>query len=1049
MYESHHRVGEKSMKITEISIKRPVFATVVILAMVVLGLVSFVSLNVDQYPNVEIPVVAVSVAYPGASPEQVESKVTEKIEEAVGEVAGVDHITSTVSEGSSVTVIQFTMETNADAAAQNVRDKLGRVQATLPQDAKAPVITRFDPDATPVYYLALTGDVSQRELTVLADDLVTKRLKAIEGVASVEVRGGLDREIQIQVDGSQMSAYGLTIPDILNSLRNENVDAPGGKVTDGKRETDLRALSNITSVNQFLNVPLGQKGGVPLFIKNVASVKDTTADAATIAKLNDKPALGLEIMKQSGSNTVKVAAGVKKQLEAVKKELPPGVELVIIRDNSQKILESVEDVEFNLVVGGLLAVAVVFLFLGNWRSTVIAAITIPVSIITSFLVMKALNFTLNTMSLLALSLAVGLLIDDAIVVIENIVRHLESGKSKERAASEGTAEIGLAVMATTFTLVAVFLPVGMMNGIIGQFFKEFGITVAVSVLVSLFVAFTLTPMLSAKYLEPVEWNEGRFGRFWSKWNGKFDVATRRYGEFLRLALNRRRLVLFVAAGLFVGSLALVPLLGSTFVPDADNGEFTVNATIDPGMSTAAASELADNISQIVRGVPDVTLVYSVANTHTINVTAELTPKNKRHVSDNEIIKEVRQKLKDIPGAEISVSKQSGVGGGGKPVSLVIQGQSLDTLMSLAEQVEQAVASVPGAVEVTSSFESGNPDAQIIVNRDKAADLGIASATVADTLQTLFNGKVVTQYKEGNDSYDVRVILSPDGRRSLTDINQVYVSSTARSQNGQSTMIPLSQITDTVYATSPAQIKRYDNQQQITISANLSGISLGEFNKAFAKKSAEIKLPDGYKFVATGQAKSMQDAFSSMVLALAMAVLFIFFVLAAQFESYLEPFAIMLALPLAVIGAILGLLLVGSQLSMMSLIGIVMLMGLVTKNAILLIDFAKQRRAQGIERTQALVEAAVQRMRPIIMTTAAMVFGMIPLALGIGPGAEARAPMAHAIIGGLVTSTVLTLVVVPVVYTLFDDLASKGFAFFKRKSKEKAGAVSLEEDVLSH
>lgn len=1025
------------MKLTEISIKRPVFATVIILALVVLGLVSFKALNVDQYPNVEIPVVAVSVAYPGASPEQVESKVTEKVEEAVSEIAGVDHVSSTVSEGSSVTVIQFTTETNTDVAAQDVRDKMGIVQATLPQDAKAPVISRFDPDSTPILSLALTGDLSQRELTVLADDLVSKRLKAINGVASVEIKGGLDREVQVLLDGHQMSAYGLTIPDVLNSMSKENVDSPGGKVTDGQRETDLRALGNITSPEQFLNIPLGQRGGIPIYVKNIATVKDTTAEVATITKLNGKTALGLEIMKQSGSNTVQVADNAKQQLEILKKELPAGVDLVIVSDNSQKIRESVEDVEFNLVIGGLLAVAVVFLFLGNWRSTIIAAITIPVSIIASFLVMKLLNFTLNTMSLLALSLAVGLLIDDAIVVIENIVRHLQSGKDKQLAALEGTSEIGLAVMATTFTLVAVFLPVGMMNGTVGQFFKEFGITVAVSVLVSLFVAFTLTPMLSSKYLEHVELtSQSRFGRMWYKMNGRFEEISGRYGEFLRWALGKRRTVMLVAAGLFVGSLLLTPLLGSTFVPDSDNAEFRVSATVDPGMSVNAVSEMADQMADIIHTSPEVTMTYSVTNTHNINITAELTPKAERKVSDNDIIREVRQKLKDIPGAEISVTKQSGVGGGGKPVSLVIQGQSLDTLAGIAEQVEQAVASVPGAVDVSSSLESGNPDAQIIVNRDKAADLGIASSTVADALQTLFNGKVITQYKEGDDSYDVRVILSPDDRRTLTDINQVYLSSTARSQDGQAAMIPLSQITDTVYATSPAQIKRYDNQEQITISANLSGISLGDFNKQFDKKLAGITMPEGYKFVTTGQAKSMQDAFSSIILALTMAVLFIFFVLAAQFESYLEPFAIMLALPLAVIGAIVGLLVMGSQLSMMSLIGIIMLMGLVTKNAILLVDLAKQRRAEGVTRTEALVEAARLRLRPIIMTTAAMIFGMIPLALGIGPGAEARAPMAHAIIGGLVTSTILTLVVVPVVYTLFDDLQKRGLRLRKPKSIQK-------------
>jgi len=1022
------------MKLTEISVKRPVFATVMILALVVVGLVSYISLAVDQYPSVEMPVVAVTVLYPGAAPEQVESKVTQAVEEAVSEVAGVEHVTSTVSEGVSTTVIQFTMETNADAAAQNVRDKLGGVQANLPEDAKAPIIARFDPSDTPIMSIALTGDVTQRELTVLAEDVITKRLKAVNGVASVEVKGGLDREIQIQLDGNKMSAYSLTVPEVLNSLRNENIDAPGGKVTDGQHKTDLRAVGRIKDTSEFLDIVVAQRDGVPLYVKNIAVIKDTTEEAATVTKLNDKPALGLDIMKQSGSNTVQAVDNVKKQLQSIKKELPPGIDLVVVRDNSKTINESVQDVEFNLVVGGILAVAIVFLFLGNWRSTIISGIAIPVSVIASFAVMKALDFTLNTMSLLALSLAVGLLIDDAIVVIENIVRHLEMGKDKVTAALDGTAEIGLAVMATTFTLVAVFLPVGMMNGIVGQFFKEFGITVAASVLVSLFVAFTLTPMLSAKYLDHAEMNgNSKFGRAWLRWNKKFDELTVKYGEFLRQALGQRRKVMLVALALFVGSLTLVPLLGSTFVPDADNGEITVTAVVDPGMSVSATGDMADGMAQLIRDLPEVKLTYSVANAKNITILAELTPKNQRKRSDTVIIEELRQKFSNVPGAEISISKKSGMSNG-KPVSLVVQGTSLDTLAEIADQVEQVVANIPGAVEVSSSYEAGNPDAQIVVKHDRAADLGISPASIADTLQTMFNGKVVTQYKEGDDSYDVRVILDPEDRQSLADVKNVYLSGRAQSKSGQIVMVPLDQVTDTVYATSPAQITRYDNQPQITITANLRGITLGEFNTAFNKKVADVTMPEGYQFVATGQTKSMNDAFSSMVIALTMAVLFIFFVLAAQFESYLDPFAIMLALPLAIIGAIIGLLVMGSELSIMSLIGIIMLMGLVTKNAILLVDFAKQRRAQGIERNQALVEAATKRMRPIIMTTAAMIVGMIPLALGIGPGAEARAPMAHAIIGGLVTSTILTLIIVPVVYTVFDDIQHGKFSWervFKR------------------
>ncbi|MBP2629527.1 MAG: acriflavin resistance protein [Firmicutes bacterium] len=1012
------------MILTDISLKRPVFATVTILALVVLGLFSYISLNVDEYPNVEIPVVAVTVNYPGASPEQVESKITQKVEETISVVPGIEHVTSTVKEGVSTTVIQFTIETSAATAAQDVRDKVGRMQGILPDEADAPIVTRYDPSDTAVASIAVTGNLSPRELTIAANDIVVKRLEAINGVAAVNVKGGIDREIKINMDSDKIAAYNLTVSEIMNSIRSENMDTPGGKVTDGKRETSLRSVGNLTSPNQLLNLPVGQKNGVQLYVKNIADVKDSAKDVTTITKLNDKTSVGLDIMKQSGSNTVQVVENAKKELENIKKELPAGVELVLVRDNSKNIKDSIHDVLFNLVIGGLLAVAIVFLFLGNWRSTMIAAIAIPTSIITSFLAMKMLNFTLNTMSLLALSLAVGLLIDDAIVVIENVVRHLEMGKDKFKAAAEGTAEIGLAVTATTLTLVAVFLPVGMMTGIVGQYFKQFGITVAVSVLVSLFVAFTLTPMLSAKYLsdehtEPTS----KLQKKWREWNAKFDYWTGRYGEFLNYALGHRKKVMAIAGALFMASLMLLPSLGSTFVPDSDAGEITVSASVDPGKSPEVVGEIADNMSQIIRSIPEVTLTYSSADINNINIFTKLTAKSERKVSDNQIITSLREKLSGIAGVQVSVSKKSGVSSG-KPISLVIQGTSLDKLAEIAQQVEEIVANVPGSTDVSSSYEAGKPDAQLVIDRDKASDLGVSTSNIASTLQTMFNGTVVTQYRDEEDSYDVRLILAPGDRKSLANVNNIYAPSSNRDKDGQAVMVPLSQVTKMVYATSPTQIQRYDRQEQITISANLNGVSLGDFNTALNKKLSDVRLPQGYKFVTTGQSQQMADAFQGIAMALAAAVLFIFFVLAAQFESYIEPFAIMLALPLAIIGAILGLLIAHSMLSMMSLIGIIMLMGLVTKNAILLIDFAKQRIGEGVERNRALVEAAVVRMRPILMTTTAMIFGMLPLALGIGPGAEARAPMAHAIIGGLITSTILTLVVVPVVYTLLDDLMKK-------------------------
>lgn len=1012
------------MKLTDISLKRPVFATVLILALIVLGLVSYTSLNVDEYPAMDIPYVAVSIAYPGAAPEQVETKITQKVEEGLSSTPGVKHMTSTIREGVSTTLIEFTLETPPAQAAQDVRDKIGRIRGQLPDDADEPIIMRFDPGEAPIASLVVTGNMDTRELTSVVEDVIKQRLESVNGVGSINVQGSTEREIQIQLDKDKLAAYGLTVSEIMDGLRNENIDMPGGKLTQGQREVSMRTDGSFSAVNDFLNVPVGRRDNTQLYLYNVAKVIDGTVEKSSVTKLNGQTAIGLDIMKQSGTNTVQVVDDLKKTIEGIKKDLPNGVEITIVRDNSKNIRESVDDVLFNLVVGGLLAVAIVFLFLGNWRSTLISAIAIPASIISTFFVMKLLHFTLNTMSLLGLSLAVGLLIDDAIVVIENIVRHMEMGKDKMRAASEGTGEIGLAVTATTLTLVAVFAPVGMMDGVVGQYFQQFGITVAFSVLVSLFIAFTLTPLLSANYLDVGHGGgKGPVFRFINWFNNHFDRMTLKYSGFLRTALNHRKKVLAIAAIMFVASLGLLPLLGASFISDSDGAEFTVSAEIDSGMSVKGASDLADRISDIIRTAPEVTTIYSTANVDSISTFVKLTDKHDRKRSDNQIIEDLRGQLSSLPGAQISVTKKSSMGSS-KPVSLVVRGESLDTLAEIAEKAQRVIEGTYGATDVTSSHKPGKPDAQISINRDKAADLGITTASVADTLRAMFNGSVVSQYKDGDDRFDVRVRLAPDDRQSLEDLTGIYLAGKYKDSGGQSVMVPLSQVTDTVYATSPGEIRRYDRQKQIQLSANLQGTTLGEFNTQMNASLKQIQLPAGYSFVTTGESERMGDAFGSIGLALGMSVMFIFFVLAAQFESYIDPFAIMLSLPLAIIGAILGLLVMRSDLSMMSLIGIIMLMGLVTKNAILLIDFAKQRREEGIDRDTALVEAAQVRMRPIMMTTAAMIFGMLPLAIGFGPGAEARAPMAHAIIGGLVTSTILTLVVVPVVYSLLDDAKHK-------------------------
>jgi hydrophobe/amphiphile efflux-1 (HAE1) family protein len=1010
------------MILTNISLKRPVFASVTILALVLVGFISYLSLNLEQYPDVASPIVNVAVEYPGANPEQVDSKIVQKVEDAVSSAQGVKHITSNAYEGKANIMIEFTLETSPSVAAQDIRDKVSKIRGDLPTDAKEPVVSRVDPTQLPVITVALTGNMSIREMTTLVDDSLKKKFAAINGVGDVTVEGALTREIHINLDKDKVASYGLAVSDILTSVQNENMETPGGKLTSGNREVSLRTMGNITSVPGFFNIPIAKKDGVQLYLWNVAEVADGTKEVDSIAKYNGKPAVVLQINKQSGANTVEVAKAAKTLLAELKKTMPAGAQLTLVKDNSEQVLESVDDVLFNLIIGGLLAVIIVFVFLGNWRSTLISGITIPASIISTFFAMKLFDFTLNVMSLMAVSLVVGILIDDAIVVIENIVRHMEMGKGRLQAAAEATSEIGQAVTATTFTLVAVFVPVGMMTGAVGRYFKQFGITVAFSVLVSLFIAFTLTPMLSAKYLDIVHSeNKNWLGRILHSWNLAFDRITDKYIVVLRGAMQHRIMVLAVALVLFIGSLGLTTFLGSDFVIKTDQGEFTASIDLDAGTSVAGASAIADTIVGYIKAMPEVVEVQSTANADTIKIYVKLTPKQERQRPISAIINELREKTNLIPGIKAAYL-ESGSAGDEYPVQVVIQGESLDKIGEIAEQAKTIMEHTPGALDVMSSYKPGKPDAQVVVKPEQAADLGVSTASIVSTLRTMFNGTTVGQYKDGDDSYDVVVKLKDENRTKMQDVSGIYLTSLHQDSSGKSNLISLSQLTTMRYSTSPSQIDRYDRQKQVKLTANLAdGVSLGEFNKKFNTELKQVNMPTGYQFAAVGQSEMMGDTFSAMALALMLAVSFIFFVLAAQFESYVDPFSIMLSLPLAVIGAILGLIVMHSTLSIMSMIGVIMLMGLVTKNAILLIDFAKQRMADGMMVNEALIEAAHIRMRPIMMTTFAMVFGMLPLAFGFGPGAEARAPMAHVIIGGLLVSTMLTLVVIPIVYSLLGDL----------------------------
>jgi HAE1 family hydrophobic/amphiphilic exporter-1 len=1025
------------MFLTNLSLKRPVFATVTIIALVALGIISYVGLNINDYPEVEFPYVVVTIVQPGASPEQVETKISQKMEEAVGQISGVKHIYSTASEGVSVTVAEFTLETKAEVAAQDVRDRIGTIRGDLPQDIEEPVIARFDPMAMPIAYLAVSGELSLQEMSVLVNDKIKKRLETISGVGKITVYGSEDREIKIDLDKEKLAAYGLSTSEVISSLRSENMDVPGGKLGSDGREMTLRTTGNIERFEDFAMLPVARRGGVQLYVRDIAGVTDGVKERESYARYQGSPAVGLDIVKQSGTNTVEVAEKIKEAVTELQQELPPGVSLEIVSDNSVYIRDAVNDVVKTIIEGSLLAVIMVFLFLRDWRSTLISSISIPTSIIATFFAMKMMGFTINFMSLMALSLSVGLLIDDAIVVIENIVRHIKLGKTPLAAAREATDEIDLAVMSTTLTVIAVFLPVAMMTGIVGQFFKQFGITVVFSVAVSLLVSFTLVPLLASRSLKAEEsLPGGPLGRSLAWFNRGFTRVNDWYADFIALVLKNRFKTLVVAFLLFFGSLAVIPYMGSSFIPSGDTGELSVSAELDAGLSLDVAGEMAVKMEDIIREYPEVVKIYSSADRDSVSIFVKTVGKGQRERSISEIASDMRIKLGNIPGIQVAVNIAGGMVEG-KQVQFRLLGEDLDVLQGYAEEAQRIMESIPGTVDVSSSFMAGKPEGKIEINRAAATDLGVSTAQVADTLSTLFNGVVVSQFEEGEDRFDVRLRLAADQRENMGNLGNIYLQSrNAPDDGGAGPMIALSQVTSQVFSTTPSEINRFDRIKEIVLSANLEGTSLGEFNKEFQKRTEqELQMPAGYSIYAGGDSELMGDTFSSMFLALITGILFIFFILASQFESYIDPFSIMLSIPMAVIGAVFGLLVVGSDLSLMSMIGIIMLMGLVSKNAILLVDFTKQQRAAGVERNEALQKAALTRLRPIVMTSLSMIFGMLPLALALGPGAESRAPMAHAIIGGLITSTMLTLVVVPVIYTILDDINNKIF------SKKRAAVVN--------
>ena len=1028
------------MKLADVSIRRPVFATMMIMSLIVLGLFSYLKLNVDLYPDVDIPFVVITTVLPGAGPEQIETDVTKKIEDAVNPVEGVDYIQSISQENVSIVIIAFRLEINGKVAAQDVREKIAAVRGELPDNIEDPVIQRYDPASFPIMSLTVSGNMSDKDITTFTKNVVKKRLENIPGVGSVDLVGGAEREIQIEVNAAKLNAYNISIQDVIMSVGAQNVEIPGGNVTEGARQLLVRTMGKYKSVEDFKKVIVATPKGTAVYLSDVADVIDGIEEQTSLTRVNGKVAVGLNIIKQSGSNTVQVAKEVNKQIEKLKDEIPEDVSISLAKDNSIFIKDSINDVLFDIFYGGLLAVLVIYLFLANFRATIISALALPTSIIASFIIMFALNFTLNMMSLLALSLAVGLLIDDAIVVIENIYRHMAQGETPIEAAKSASEEIGLAVMATTFTIVAVFIPVAFMPGIVGRFFYQFGITISVAVLVSLFVAFTLTPMLSSKWLKREDESLSKEGNILHKilyyFNHFFELMNDKYKTALKWSLTHRKSVVFGSVAIFFASFFVMGFLGSQFFPDTDRSEFNININAAPGSSLEQTSNICAKVEETLKKFPEVTMVLTTIGSGNNPVTSasifvKLVPKHDRKKSDKQIMSELRNEIKFFAGANFSLLVQGGPGSNEKPVTLSVRGEDIEKLKVLAEKVESIVKSTPGTVDVDNSLEISKPELRIVIDREKASDLAVNPFLIASTIRSLVDGFVATQYLEGDEQIDVRVRLKKENRTNINDLLTLTVKSTKKI-GLRDFLVPISDVATITQDVGPSKINRYARQKEIRVDANLSHRLLGDVLKDIANQTDKLNLESGYSISVIGQGEMQEEAFANILLTLALAIIFVYIVLAAQFDSTVHPFSIMLALPMSIIGAVILLLIFGSSISVISLIGIIMLMGLVTKNGILLVDYTNVLRERGLSRLDALLKAGPTRLRPILMTTFAMIFGMVPVAFALGEGAEFRAPMGQAVIGGLITSTLLTLFIVPVVYSILDDLGSKRLFRFIRK-----------------
>jgi HAE1 family hydrophobic/amphiphilic exporter-1 len=1039
------------MKLHEVSIRRPVTVLMCVLMVLVLGGVSLSRLPIDLMPEMDFPISIALTSYSGVGPQEIENIVTRNIESAVATVNNIKTIQSQSSEGQSIVIAEFNSGTDMNFATLQMREKIDMVKGMLPDGVEAPMIIKMDPSMIPAAVLGVSGGENEAELTRFVEDKIKAKLESIDGVASVAVTGGTEKEIKVDLNSQKLSGYGLSFSQITGALRSENLNQPGGTVEYGDKSLLVRSTGEFESLDQIRNIPITLPTGAVVYLRDMAEVTEGYKSTDTYNRMNGDSSIGLAVQKQTDSNTVKVVNLIKKEINNILKEYPD-VKIDMVFDQGQYVEQSIKNVAQSAVLGAILAVIVLFIFLKNIRTTMIIGTSIPISIIATFVLIYFSGITLNLVSLGGLALGVGMLVDNAIVVLENIYRYRNEGYSRVEAALLGTQEVGSAVLASTLTTVVVFLPIVFTQGIAAEIFKQMALAVTFSLIASLLVALTLIPMLSSKFLKMVKYHEAskneRLNKVFDKWEDALSAIDNFYRSVLGWALVHRRKTVFTVLAIFIGSLLLIPLVGIEFFPKMDQGQFTVGIELPQGALLKNTNEITGEIEEILNNLPEIQKVFvtvgssgngmnvsgGASNTASMNIT--LKPLSERKRSTAEVVDEMRKKVSLIPGASIEVNEVSSAAmgaSGGAAVSINIFGPDLDTLSELATNVEEVIKNVEGVRQTNTSISEGRPEAQIYVNRDKASYYGLGTAQVSAAIRTAVEGSVATTYKVDGDEIDVRVGFPEGTGKKYSQLENTKILSALGIE------VPLIEIADIKLEKGPITITREGQERYVTVSSDVFGKNTGDVNKDISKRLDEMPLPPGYSIRYGGEMEQIVDAFSSLILALLLAIVLVYMVMAAQFESLLHPFTIMFSLPLAFTGSALGLVLTGRALSVPAFIGVIMLAGIVVNNAIVLVDYINTLRGRGMDRLEAILKAGPTRLRPILMTTLTTVLGLIPLALGIGEGAEAQAPMATVVIGGLTTSTILTLVIIPVIYTLFDDISVK-------LHRKKAGSITKTEAV---